>query len=374
MAHTQRPPDPRGPAIVLAHRGFDTTDGKTVHGLVRGSDRFEVGAVVDPDLAGQDAGEALDGQHRGIPITATVAEALDAADGSAGKPPEFCVIGVATLGGRLSDELRQAVGEAMDLGLSIVNGLHEFLSDDAELVARALELGVDLIDIRRPLPRTQLHFWSGEILQVRAPRVAVLGMDCSIGKRTTTRMLAQALGEAGGVRAEMIYTGQTGWMQGARYGFILDSMPNDFVCGELERAIVACDREAQPEVMLVEGQSALRNPSGPCGSELLLSAAAAGVVLQHAPGRELVEDFEDLGLRIPSVESEVELIAAYGVPTLAIALNSHGSSMEALVAEQERLRQVLGIPVVRPLEEGVDELVPVIERLLGENPGRPGGS
>ena len=184
--------DPRGPAIALANHGLRTTDGKTVHGLVRGSDRFEMRAVVDPDLAGQDAGEALDGQRRGIPVVDSVAAAMRAATRAGGAPPRYCVIGVATLGGRLSEELRQAVGEAVGLGLSIVNGLHEFLSDDAALAARARERGVELIDIRKPPARTELQFWSGEILRARAPRVPVLGMDCSIGKRTTTRLLVQA--------------------------------------------------------------------------------------------------------------------------------------------------------------------------------------
>jgi uncharacterized NAD-dependent epimerase/dehydratase family protein len=346
------------PAIVLANGGYRKSDGKVAHGLVRSGSRFGVLAVVDPVVAGEDAGEALDGVWRDVPIVGSLDEAI----ASVGETPEFCVIGVATLGGRLSDELRVEVGRAVERGMSIVNGLHDWLSDDPELASAAEEKGVQLIDLRKPPPRRELHFWSGEIYGVKAKRIAVLGMDCSIGKRTTTRMLVEAL-ELNGLRTEMIYTGQTGWMQGAGYGLVFDSLPNDFVCGELEKAILDCDREVGPEVMVIEGQSALRNPSGPCGGEMLLSAAVAGVILQHAPGREFVEDFEELGLRIPPVEDEVELIRRYGVPTLAVALNGHGMSGEELIAEQNRLREKLGIPVIRPLEEGVGELIPVIRRL-----------
>ena len=46
-------------AVVPANHKFMTPNGKTVHGLVRGSDRFRVVAVVDPELAGRDAGEVL---------------------------------------------------------------------------------------------------------------------------------------------------------------------------------------------------------------------------------------------------------------------------------------------------------------------------
>ena len=37
-----------------------------------------------------------------------------------------------------------------------------------------------------------------------------------------------------GLNAEWIYTGQTGWMQGARYGFVFDAVVNDYVSGEVE--------------------------------------------------------------------------------------------------------------------------------------------
>lgn len=80
--------------------------------------------------------------------------------------------------------------------------------------------------------------------------------------------------KAAGLKAEMIFTGQTGWMQSGKYGFVLDSTYNDFVSGELEHAIVACYEHEKPDVIFLEGQSSLRNPSGPCGSELLISGNA----------------------------------------------------------------------------------------------------
>ncbi len=69
-------------------------------------------------------------------------------------------------------------------------------------------------------------------MKVKCPKIAVLGTDCALGKRTTTRFLVEAMRKAG-FKAEMIYTGQTGWMQGAKYGFIFDSTLNDFISGEM---------------------------------------------------------------------------------------------------------------------------------------------
>ncbi len=352
-------------AIVLAHDRYRTPNGKTAHGLVRGGTRFRVLAVVDPEAAGHDAGELLDGVHRDIPVVATIEEAL----ALEAQKPRYCVVGVATHGGRFTPELRVQILQAVDQGLSIVNGLHDAASDDDEIAALAAARGVKLIDLRRPKPKHELHFWEGHVHGVRAPRLAVLGTDCALGKRTTTLMLVQALGEAG-VRAEMIYTGQTGWMQGARFGFVFDATLNDYVSGELEHAIVTCDREAAPDVMVIEGQSSLRNPSGPCGSEFLLSAAAHGVILQHAAGREFFEGYEYQRLRIPPLEDEIALIAHYGARTLAVTLNGAGMPSEELERYRARTEEQLGIPVVNVLEDGLARLIPVVEHYVQTETGR----
>src|SRR6266545_3568560 len=44
-----------GSAIILCDGYYRTINGKTAHGLVRGTDRYRILAVVDPPTAGQDA-------------------------------------------------------------------------------------------------------------------------------------------------------------------------------------------------------------------------------------------------------------------------------------------------------------------------------
>ncbi len=354
-----------GTALVVCDDLFATANGKTAHGLVRGTERYEILGVIDGPTAGRDAGEVLDGENRGIPVFGTIADALRALP----RRPDFCVVGVATSGGRVTPGLRALLLEAVEAGVSVVNGLHEFLSDDAELASAAARRGVAIRDVRKTAPRSELHFWSGTILSVAAPRIAVLGTDCALGKRTTARFLLEACRKAG-IRTELVFTGQTGWMQGEPFGFVLDSVPNDFVSGELEHAIVSCWEAKRPDLILLEGQSALRNPSGPCGSEFLLSGRARGVILQHAPHRTCYEDLEELGLRIPPVADEIALIAAFGARTLAVTLNGEGLAPGQLADEQSRLAAELAIPVVRPLEEGVDALVPAVREFLAAEAGR----
>ena len=164
----------------------------------------------------------------------------------------------------------------------------------------------------------------------------------------------------------MIYTGQTGWLQGYKYGFIFDATLNDFVSGEIEHAVVECNRESSPDLILIEGQSGMRNPSGPCGSEIIVSANVKGIILQHAPFRTHYEELESLGCRLPDVADEIQLIKMYGAETLAVCLNNEGGTEEDLIRYQDELAQKLGLPVIRPLQDGVAGLLPVIRHFISQ--------
>ena len=344
-------------ALILTHGLLNTENGKTAHGLIRGSDRFRIVGVIDYETAGQDAGEVLDGKHRNIPIFDTIENAVNQLDTT----PQYLIVGVAVAGGRLPVEMLEILKTGIRFKINIINGLHEFLTDKPDFVALAKAYGVELTDVRRAKKATEMSYWSGKITEVHAPRIAVLGMDCAVGKRTTSRFLVETCRNQG-LKAEMIATGQTGWMQDGRFGFILDSTLNDFVTGELETQIVKCDTEATPDVIFLNGQSALRNPIGPCGSELLLSGQAKWVVLQAMPSRKYYEGTEDtLKAEIPSVASEIELIRMFGAETIAVTLNTHGLTTEEARKMAEILRGSLKIPVVLPLEDGVGEIVETIK-------------
>ena len=351
-------------ACILTGGRFATPYAKTAHGLVRGTERYHVAAVVDATSAGKDAGEVLDGSPREIPIVASVSDAVAAAV-NGDSQLEFGIIGVATSGGRLPPDMRADVLELVRSGVSVVNGLHQLLSEDAEIAQAARQHGAKIIDLRKPRPSAELHFWTGDVLKLAVPRVAVLGTDCAIGKRTTTWLLREECRRRG-TAAEMIYTGQTGWLQGIEHGFILDSTMNDFVSGELERAVLACAAASSPDLILLEGQSALRNPSGPCGAELLISGGTAGVILQHAPGREYFEDLEQAGCRVPAVAEEVELVRLYGSEVWAVCVSEHEMRRDEAEATRESLEVELGLPVFLPLRDGVGGVVEVIERKIGK--------
>lgn len=347
-------------ALVLANDLLQTPHAKTSHGLIRGPSRFPLVGVVDATCAGRDAGEVLDGKPRGLPVFASVRQALAALDAK----PDRCIVGVATPGGVLPESLRADLVVAAQEGLGLVNGLHRRLAEDPDIAAAARASGATLFDLRQPRPVADLHHWEGKILSLPTPRVAVLGTDCCVGKRTTATVLRDGL-SAVGVQAALISTGQTGWLQGAPHGFFFDATPNDFVSGELERVVMACAQNQAPDLIVLEGQSSFFNPSGPCGSEFILSAGARWVVLQHAPRRAFHDDLETIEARIPPVDKHIAMAELLGAEVIAIALHIQDMSPVEAVSERDSLRRALGRPVFLPLHGDAEALVTEVRERVG---------
>ncbi len=346
-------------AIIITGGHLNSSNAKTAHGLIRGTDRYKIVGIIDDKSAGKDAGEVLDGRKRNIPVYASIAEFEKSSDQKA----SYCIVGVATKGGVIPDSLRALLKAALDARYNLVNGLHEYIADIPELAELAKQKGLTITDVRKPKRFKDLHFWSGKIKEVKCPKIAVLGTDCALGKRTTTRFLVEAMRKAG-YKAEMIYTGQTGWMQGAKYGFVFDSTLNDFISGEMEHAVVTCYHEAKPDIIFIEGQSSLRNPSGPAGAEWLVSADADAAILQHHPARKQYKDMEYYPAYLPELKDEVALIKMYGTPTVAITINSSKMSEQDARAAAKKYQDELNIPTILPLEDSVDSLVPIFEAMI----------
>ena len=351
-----------GNAIVYCEGAFGTTNGKTAHGLVRRSHRYRVLSVVDSTHAGKDAGEVIDGRAVGIPVLADLETAHRRAVGE-GMRPTHLVVGLAPDGGRLSASARADLRKAVELGLNVDSGLHDFLTEDAGMMALAADKGVVLRDIRMPPPRSEMHFFSGKIADVDSLKVALLGTDSAVGKRTTAWLLNEAL-EGSGHSSEMVGTGQTAWLQGARYGIVLDSLVNDFVAGEIEHAVWSAWHERRPEVIIIEGQGSLLNPAYPGGFEILAAARPDVIVLQHAPARQEYDGFPGHTMHplVRQIEA-LELISER--PVVAITLNHEDIEADAIPGICKALGEESGLPVFDVLADGAGGLAKVIESHIG---------
>jgi uncharacterized NAD-dependent epimerase/dehydratase family protein len=346
--------DRRPTATVYCEADFAGIDGKTANGLVRHSERYEIVSVIDSGQQGRDAGEVLDGRPNGVPVCRDLTDAV----ARTGVAPDCFIFGRAPSGGMLSPDERTVVLDAIGLGMDVVNGLHEFLNDDPELAAAAARHGVEIHDVRRPRAKRDLRMFSGRIEDVTCPRIAVLGTDGAIGKRTTATILTRALNDRG-VKAVLVGTGQTGLIQGARYGVVLDAIPSQFCSGEMEATVVEAFEGEDPDVIIIEGQGALSHPAYLTSTFILRGSRPQGVVLQHAPGRTRLGDFGHVTMPTPA--SEIHLIETFAdTKVIGLTIN-HENMTDALVtAAIARYEAELGVPATDALTRSPDRLVEMV--------------
>lgn len=351
-ANSQRPLDLT--AIVYCEGNFGDIDGKTANGLVRHSEKYKITAIIDSGLSGFDAGAILDDCPNGIPICKDLGDALL----RTATVPDAFIFGMAPSSGMLSSLERGVVLNAMGLGMNIVCGLHEFLGDDPEFKAASVAANVTILDVRRPRAKKDLRLFTGRIGEMTCPRIAVLGTDCAIGKRTTATILTQALNDRG-VKAVMIGTGQTGLIQGARYGVALDAIPSQFCAGEMEATILEAIESEDPDVIIIEGQGALSHPAFSTSSFILRGGLPDAVILQHAPGREFRCDFETMPMPTPA--SEINLLETFADTTVIGLTINHEKMSEAEVDDTiMNYEKELGIPVTDAITRSPDHLAKMV--------------
>jgi len=352
---------PEGNAIVYCEGAFGTPYGKTAHGLVRHTERYRVLSVVDSRHAGEDAGMVLDGKTSGIPVLKSITAAVNRAKADR-DPASHLVVGLAPDGGRLRKDARGDVMDAIRFGLHIDCGLHDYLGNDAYIHSLAKRYNVRIRDVRKPPPISLLHFFSGKIEEVDSLVIALLGTDSAVGKRTTAWLLVEGLRRAG-ISAELVGTGQTAWMQGVRFGIILDSLVNDFVSGEIEHAVWSAWKEADPDVIVIEGQGSLMNPAYPGGFEILAAGRPDAVVLQHAPARMDYDGFP--GYRIQPIGRQIEAVELIsGKPVIAVTVNHEDLDEDGVAESCEWIEETTGLPAFDVLGHGPGELVGTVQRLL----------
>jgi uncharacterized NAD-dependent epimerase/dehydratase family protein len=329
--------------LILAE-GYSGDDhyGKTAYGIVRyGSD--PVVAVVDSERAG----ETLEG----VPIVGSVGDAL-------ALEPTTALVGVAVAGGRLPPVWRGILRDAVEAGLDVEAGMHEFLADDSELSALAREHGVELRDYRRP--PADLSVPTGANLELDATVVLTVGSDCAVGKKTVAFELDRAA-RTRGLRSVFVPTGQTGIML-AGWGIAVDAVVSDFLAGAAERLVV--EGAERGDLLFVEGQGAILHPQF-SGVTLGLyhGAAPQALVLVHRAGDTQIEGVP--GHPIPPLRELVELYERLALPArparvAAVALNTgrlgEKEAREAVAAAAAET----GLPVDDPVRFGPDRLLDAV--------------
>ncbi len=347
-------------ALVYSENEFGKIDGKVANGLARHSEKYKILGIIDSTKAGLDAGECLDGIKKGIPIFRSIDDALD----NLGYIPKYFIYGIAPLSPFLDKGQRKVILSAMVKGMDIVNGLHEFFTEDEEFMRKAEEYDIKIHDIRKPPAKKDLHLFSGRILKVNIPIVTILGTDSAVGKRTTSVLLAEALKKEG-LNVAFVATGQTGLIQGAKYGIAIDAIVEEFMTGEIENAVMEAYDTEHPDIIIVEGQGALSHPAYLSACAIIRGARPRAIIVQHPPKRKNIGDFPYMPM--PTLESEIELLEIFSrSKVIAITLNHEDMTDEEIKETITEYEERYQLPTTDTLKYGCEKLVKRIFEVFPE--------
>jgi D-glutamate N-acetyltransferase len=336
--------------LVLAEgKSGDPHYGKTMRGVVRyGADPSV--AVLDSERAGE--------THEGLPIVGSVEEALPL-------EPTTAIVGVATPGGRFPPAWKELLRRCVEKGLDLENGLHEFLTNDAELVELAARRGVELRDLRKP--PEGLTVPTGENLRIPATIVLTVGSDCGIGKMTVSLELDREA-QRHGLRSVFVPTGQTG-IAIAGWGISVDAVVSDFLAGAAEQLVVEGHRR-DGELLWVEGQGSLSHPAYSGVTLGLIHGSAPHLyVLCHKAGATEIEGFP--GHPLPALAELVALHEAISLPArparvAAVALNTRDLDEAAAGAAIADAEAETGLVAEDPVRFGAGRLLDAVLRASGQ--------
>jgi uncharacterized NAD-dependent epimerase/dehydratase family protein len=333
-------PDTAKRYLILAEgRSGDAHYGKTMRGVVRYASDPTV-AILDSERAGE--------SHEGVPIVGTVAEALHF-------EPTTALVGVATQGGRFPPAWRDLLRQAVAAGLDLENGLHEYLTEDEELVELARQHGVELRDLRKP--PADLNVPTGANLGLDSRILLTVGSDCAIGKMTVALELDREARRRG-LKSVFVPTGQTG-IAIAGWGISVDAVVSDFTAGAAEKLVVE-GASRGGEVLWVEGQGALLHPAySGVTLGLIHGSAPHAFVLCHLAGSTEIEGFPGHSLRtLPDLIELHERIALPARPAkvAAIALNTRHLDEAAARSAVADAAQETGLPADDPVRFGAGGL------------------
>jgi uncharacterized NAD-dependent epimerase/dehydratase family protein len=263
--------------------------------------------------------------------------------------PDVVLVGIAPVGGRMPEEWRGWLAEAIDAGCDLVSGLHTFLGDDPLLAARAAAAGRTITDIRRP--PANLPVASGRARLLDAYVVLTVGTDCNVGKMTAQLQLVRKLNQRG-LRTRFVATGQTGIMLEG-WGIAVDAVVADFIAGAAEQITLQGARDA--DVVLVEGQGSINHP-GYSGVTLglLHGSCPSGLILCHQVSRARIDDGREPWLAIPPLAEYVRLYEALGSavhPTrvIGISLNTYDLDEASARAACQAAARATGLPAADPV-------------------------
>jgi D-glutamate N-acetyltransferase len=263
------------------------------------------------------------------------------------------VIGIANAGGVMGSGIERDVIAALEAGLNVASGLHQWLESNAAIAATAARTGRRLFDARRFMADIPV----GKGQRRAGKRLLTVGTDCSVGKMYATLAIEREL-RGRGIKADFRATGQTGILI-ANGGVPIDALVADFISGGAEWVSPA---RTDGGWDLIEGQGSLFHPSyAGVSLGLLHGAQPDALVLCHEPGRPHMRGLPAYALPELRICLEANLKAARltnpDVIAVGVSLNTSALEPEAAIRACTQAGDMLGLPCQDPITMGVARIV-----------------
>lgn len=317
--------------------------GKMGDGVLRYS-RQSIVAVVDSETQGGSLRTHLSPNPE-VPIVGSLVQAKAAG-------ANVLILGIAPVGGQIPEEWRGMLREAVAMGFSLVNGLHDQIGPD---FAGQLAEGQWIWDIRQEPEGLGKMPADGSAAHLPGKRVLFIGTDMAVGKMTAgLEIYAGAVKR--GIKTAFIATGQIGITVTGR-GIPLDAIRVDFACAAMQREMM---NVAESELILVEGQGSLCHPGSSANLPLLRGSMPSHLILCCRAGQTHLQKMPSV--KIPNLKEYAELYETLGSAsgtfpkpkTVAVAVNTaHLNDAEAEAAVKMISFEV-GLPAADPVRHGPD--------------------
>lgn len=305
----------------------------------------EILCVIDSVFSGQSLSEVSIIQ-KNIPIVKSINEAKSLGC-------NVLLLGVLTSGGLRPKSWDIVLKEALEKGMSIINGLHDQVSPTFSKYI--VEENQWIWDTR--VPKFIPKVGSAKAANLNNKRVLMIGTDMAAGKMTVGLELYSYLTDKK-INTGFVATGQVGITITGR-GIPLDAYKLDHACGAVESAII---EQKDKDIIIVEGQGSILHPGSSATLPLMRGACPTHMILCHIARNQTLRSVENI--RIPDLKKFISLneqlasvIGTYPESkVVGIALNTNLMSEKSARKFIKKVEKETGLPSTDVVRFGGDKI------------------
>tara|TARA_B100001059_G_C17709957_1_gene514897 strand:- start:266 stop:1090 length:825 start_codon:yes stop_codon:yes gene_type:complete len=263
------------------------------------------------------------------------------------------LLGVLTSGGIRPKSWDSVIKEALEKGMSIINGLHDQISPSFSKYI--INENQWIWDTR--VPKFIPQIGSARAAELKNKRILMIGTDMAAGKMTVGLELYSYLIKKK-INTGFVATGQVGITVTGK-GIPLDAYKLDHACGAVETAVL---EQKEKDVVIVEGQGSILHPGSTATLPLMRGTCPTHLILCHIARNDSLRSQENI--KIPDLKKFIKLneslSSVFGTypkaKVIGVALNTSLMSDENAKEIINSIENETGIPATDVVRYGGEKI------------------